>query len=273
MNAHRPSSITPERAIRPGGASCASGGNRSNADVLQMPHSRSSLANGQIQILLVEDDNQVANSISAGLEVEGFGVVRTRTAEEGLSLLAKSSFDVLLLDITLPGKSGLHMLLEMRANRIGTPVLILTARDTVGDRVLGLESGADDYLVKPFAFAELLARIRVLVRRSRPVQADALECGDLVIDVDTRTVTRAGVPLKLTRLEFEILKYLCLHREHVVTREMLARDIWKETNYNALDNIIDVNMVYLRRKVDDISTCKLIHTVRGVGFILREQDA
>jgi two-component system copper resistance phosphate regulon response regulator CusR len=272
VSANRLSSIGTERAIRAESALCASSGDRSKAGVLQLPHSRPSLPMSQIQILLVEDDNQVANSIIAGLKVEGFRVVRTRTAEEGLSLLPKNSFDVLLLDITLPGKSGLHMLLEMRASRIGTPVLILTARDTVGDRVLGLESGADDYLVKPFAFAELLARIRVLVRRRRPGQTDALRCGDLVIDVDTRGVTRAGIPLKLTRLEFEILQYLCIHQGHVVTREMLARDIWKETNYNALDNIIDVNMVYLRRKVDDISTCKLIHTVRGVGFIFREQD-
>jgi two-component system, OmpR family, copper resistance phosphate regulon response regulator CusR len=227
--------------------------------------------NSQGQILLVEDDDHVSNSIRAGLELEGYTVLRVRTAEEGLSLLPKHCVEILLLDIMLPGKTGLHLLLEMRANGVDTPVLILTARDTVGDRVLGLDFGADDYLVKPFAFAELLARIRALVRRQRPSQAGALRCGDLEIDINTHTVTRAGVPFTLTRIQFEILKYLCLHRGHIVTREMLARDVWKETNYSAIDNIIDVHVVRLRRKIDDTNTCKLLHTVRGVGLILRGQ--
>ena len=271
MNSKRLSSLSSDPAVQTAGMSDSGGGDRSLSGVLQLSHGRYGLQVTPIHVLLVEDDDQIADSIRAGLELEGFTVQRTRMAEEGLGLLRSNPVDVLLLDIMLPGKSGLHLLLEMRANRVDTPVLILTARDTVGDRVLGLESGADDYLVKPFAFGELLARIRALVRRIRPSQTDALRCGDLEIDVDAHTVTRAGGTLTLTRLEFEVLKYLCARQGHIVTREMLARDIWQDRNYSALDNIIDVHMVRLRRKVDDVSTSKLLHTVRGVGFILREQ--
>jgi DNA-binding response OmpR family regulator len=273
MNAKPLSSIAAARALRYGGEQGAANGDPGMAEVSRLSLSQRPQLDKLIQVLLVEDDDQVANSVRAGLELEGFGVRRTGTAEEGSVLLAEHPFDILVLDVMLPGKSGLHLLLELRANKVDTPVLVLTGRDAVGDRILGLESGADDYLIKPFALGELVARIRALMRRRRPMQAVALQCGDLKIDVNTRTVTRAGVLLPLTRLEFEILKYLSLHQGHVVTREMLAREIWKETSFDALDNIIDVNMVRLRRKVDDSSTCKLLHTVRGVGFILREQQA
>jgi DNA-binding response OmpR family regulator len=238
--------------------------------VLQLSHARHGHQNPPIDVLLVEDDDQIADTIRAGLELEGFTVQRTRMAEEGLGLLRGSPIDVLLLDVMLPGKSGLHLLLEMRAAGVETPVLILTARDTVGDRVLGLELGADDYLVKPFAFGELIARIRALVRRNRPSQAETLRCADLEIHIDARKVTHAGVSLALTPLEFDILKYLCARQGQIVTREMLASDVWQDRTYNALDNVIDVHMVRLRRKVDDVFTSKLLHTVRGMGFILKE---
>jgi DNA-binding response OmpR family regulator len=153
------------------------------------------------------------------------------------------------------------------------PVLVLTARDTIQDRVAGLDSGADDYLVKPFAFAELLARIRALVRRGRAAEAPKLGAADLDMDLITRRVTRAGRPVELTVREFELLEYLLRHQGQVVSRDTLARDVWKETARSTpLDNVIDVHIARLRRKVDADYPARLIHTVRGVGFMLREGE-
>jgi DNA-binding response OmpR family regulator len=154
-----------------------------------------------------------------------------------------------------------------------TPVLVLTARDSLQDRVTGLDSGADDYLVKPFAFAELIARIRALVRRGRSAEAPRLSAGDLEVDLITRKVMRGGTPVELTVREFELLEYLLRHQGQVVPRETLARDVWKETARSTpLDNVIDVHIARLRRKVDADYSVKLIHTVRGVGFMLREGE-
>ncbi len=173
----------------------------------------------------------------------------------------------------LPGRSGLEILQALRQRRIQTPVLVLTARDGVDDRVLGLDLGADDYLVKPFALPELLARIRALLRRGRPSEALRLKAADLELDVVTRRATRADRPLDLTVREFELLEYLLRHQGHLVSREMLAREVWKEPRRaTPLDNVIDVQMTRLRKKVDSDASPRLIHTVRGVGFVLKEGE-
>jgi DNA-binding response OmpR family regulator len=194
------------------------------------------------------------------------------TGEEGFYLVQTESFDLVILDVMLPGRSGLEILTTMRRHGLKTPVLILTARDAIDDRVHGLDTGADDYLVKPFAFPELLARIRVLFRRGVPETAPKFRVADLEMDVVGRSVTRGGLALDLTAREFELLEYLVRHLGHVVSREMLARDVWKEAaRHTPLDNVIDVHVARLRRKVDDQFDRKLVHTVRGVGFVVREE--
>jgi DNA-binding response OmpR family regulator len=172
----------------------------------------------------------------------------------------------------LPGRSGLEILTTIRQHGVKTPVLMLTARDAIEDRVRGLDTGADDYLVKPFAFPELLARIRALSRRGSPEASPKLRIGDLEVDVVGRAVTRAGQELDLTAREFELLEYLVRHQGHVVSREMLTRDVWKEAGrHTPLDNVIDVHVARLRRKVDDQFARKLVHTVRGIGFVVRDE--
>ena len=169
------------------------------------------------------------------------------------------------------GVDGLAILGEVRKRHLATPVLLLTARDTVDDRVAGLDAGADDYLVKPFAFPELLARVRALARRGQAEPEAALSLADLELDVSRRQVTRAGRALDLTAREFELLEYLLRHQGRVVSREMLARDVWKTVmRYTPIDNVIDVHVARLRRKLDDPFDRALLHTVRGVGFVLRE---
>lgn len=227
-----------------------------------------------MRILVIEDEPKVARALEQGLEGEHYEVVVATRGEEGFFRLVAEAFDLILLDLMLPGRDGLEILQTVRRRGIQTPVLILTARDAVEDRVLGLDSGADDYLVKPFAFPELLARIRAIVRRGRPEQVLRLKASDLEMDLLTRTVTRAGEVLELTAREYELLEYLMhLHRQ-VVSREMLSRDVWKEVGRAAvLDNLIDVYVARLRKKVDQGHPVGLIHTVRGVGFILREGDS
>ncbi|MFB3813824.1 MAG: response regulator transcription factor [Terriglobales bacterium] len=227
-----------------------------------------------MQVLVVEDDEKLAKSIRAGLLAEGYSVTLAHTAEDALQLTSRHLFDAILLDVMLPGLSGLQLLAALRQNRVATPVLMVTAKDTVEDRVRGLDSGADDYLIKPFALPELLARLRALLRRGKPDNAVILRCANLEIDTVTHTVKRDGVPVALTLREFEILEYLCRNRDRVVSREMLARDVWKEpSRHTPLDNVIDVHIAHLRRKLDDAFTPKLLHTVRGVGFILKEAAA
>ena len=220
--------------------------------------------------LIVEDDAKVAGAVSAGLVAEGYEVAVSRTGEDGYFRATMEPFDVVVLDIGLPGRNGLEVLSGWRQQGLTVPVLILTARDGVEDRVLGLNTGADDYLVKPFAFAELIARLRALQRRGRPEQAFRLHVADLELDALARTVQRAGVPVDLTAREFELLEYLLRHQGHIVSREMLARDVWRELNRGTpLDNVIDVHITRLRKKIDQPHVTRLIHTVRGVGFLLR----
>jgi DNA-binding response OmpR family regulator len=224
-------------------------------------------------MLVVEDEQKVANALREGLEGERYDVVVERTGEDAFFRMTTEAFDLILLDLGLPGRDGLQILTTLRSKGIKTPVLVLTARDTLQDRVAGLDSGADDYLVKPFAFAELLARIRALMRRGRAAESPRLAVGDLSMDLITRKVMRGGQPVELTLREFELLEYLMRYEGQVVSRETLARDVWKETaRTTPLDNVIDVHIARLRRKVDLDRSMKLIHTVRGVGFLLREGE-
>jgi two-component system copper resistance phosphate regulon response regulator CusR len=224
-----------------------------------------------MRVLIVEDERKVAHALKEGLEREGYEVSVATTGEEGYYLLDASPFDLVVLDLMLPGRGGLEVLATLRSRDRRIPVLILTARDTVEDRVVGLDTGADDYLVKPFAFPELAARIRALLRRGRTEPASRLQVSDLELDSSLHRVTRGGRELELTAREFELLEYLLRNRERVVSREMLARDVWKETSRaTPLDNVIDVHIARLRRKVDEAFEPKLIQTVRGVGFMVKE---
>ena len=225
------------------------------------------------RVLVVEDEQKVANALREGLEGERYQVAVEHTGEGAFFRLNTETFDVILLDLMLPGRDGLHILKTLRERGVKTPVLILTARDTLDDRVNGLDSGADDYLVKPFAFEEVLARIRALLRRGGATEPLRRRVGDLEIDVVTRKVTRGGKTVEVTVREFELLEYLLRHQGETVSRGTLARDVWKETaRTTSLDNVIDVHIARLRRKVDFDQPIKLIHTVRGIGFMLREGE-
>jgi two-component system copper resistance phosphate regulon response regulator CusR len=225
-----------------------------------------------VRLLVIEDDPKVAGALRAGLTAEQYDVVVSRTGEDGYFRATTEPFDAIVLDLMLPGRSGLEILAGLRQRGLTLPVLILTARDAVDDRVRGLDCGADDYLVKPFAFAELLARLRALLRRGRPEEALRLRLADLELDPLTRSVRRSGQPIDLTAREFELLEYLLRHEGRIVSREMLARDVWKQPMRGTpLDNVIDVHMARLRRKVDQGFAPRLIHTIRGVGFLVGER--
>jgi DNA-binding response OmpR family regulator len=222
-----------------------------------------------VRILVVEDDRKVARALREGLQAEHYDVRVASNGEEGFFLVNHETFDVVLLDLMLPRRDGIEVLTTLRKRGLQTPVLILTAKDTVEDRVHGLDLGADDYLVKPFAFPELVARIRALLRRGRMDQVLKLQLDDLEMDLVTRRVTRRASPIDLTAKEFELLEYLLRHQSQVVSREMLARDVWQVTaRATPLDNVIDVSIARLRRKIDDSFDKKLLQTVRGVGFVL-----
>jgi DNA-binding response OmpR family regulator len=228
---------------------------------------------GRPRVLVVEDEQKVARALKEGLEGDGYDVVAEHTGESAFFRLNTERFDVILLDVMLPGRDGLQVLATLRSQGIETPVLVLTARDALEDRVAGLDSGADDYLVKPFAFAEVLARIRALLRRGRSTEALRLTVGDLDVDLVSRKVTRAGRHIELTVREFELLEYLLRHEGQVVSRGALARDVWKETERTTpLDNVIDVHIARLRRKLDAEFPTRVIHTIRGVGFMAREGE-
>lgn len=226
------------------------------------------------RILVIEDEPKVAQAVRAGLSSQRFDVTVAATGEAGSAHLRSEAFDLLVLDLMLPGQNGLDVLRALRREGSQLPVLVLTARDAIEDRVLGLDAGADDYLVKPFALPELVARVRALLRRGQPDAALSLCCGDLRVDAPTRRATRGENVLALTPREFELLTYLLQHQGTVVTRAMLARDVWQQTRRaTPLDNVIDVQVARLRRKVDGPFAVPLIHTVRGMGFMLREGEA
>jgi two-component system, OmpR family, copper resistance phosphate regulon response regulator CusR len=221
------------------------------------------------RLLVVEDQKKLLNSLRRGLEEEGYEVVGVATGEQGYYTATTEPIDAIVLDLMLPGRDGMQVLRDLRARGFAKPILILTARDAVEDRVRGLDSGADDYLVKPFAFAELLARLRALLRRDQSGRELLLRADDLEMDLVARRVVRAGVELDLTRREFELLEYLLRHKNATVTRDMIAREVWKDAD-GTLTNTIDVYVNLLRKKVERPDARQLIHTVRGVGYALRD---
>ena len=225
-----------------------------------------------MRILIVEDEEKMAKALRTGLEADDFSVNVAHTGEDGFFLASTETYDLVILDLMLPNRDGMEVLAALRQKNVSVPVLILTSRDTVEDRVKGLDAGADDYLVKPFAFSELLARIRALLRRGKVESGDKLRLADLEILHAGRAVSRGGKELGLTAREFDLLEYMLRQKGRVISREMLARDVWQETaRYTPLDNVIDVHIAHLRRKLDDPFRTKLLHTVRGVGFVLREE--
>ena len=226
-----------------------------------------------LSVLVVEDELKVARALHAGFESEDYRTTLAHSGEEAFFLASERQFDVIVLDLMLPGRSGLDVLRMLRQRGCHTPVVALTARDTVEDRVAGLDAGADDYVVKPFAFSELLARVRALLRRSRSAETLRLVLADLEMNLVTRRVLRQDQLIEVTVREFELLEYLVRQQGHLVSREMLARDVWRETSRaTPLDNVIDVHVARLRKKIDMPGQAKLIHTVRGVGFVAREGE-
>lgn len=226
-----------------------------------------------MRILIVEDEVKVANALKQGFEDQGYEAVMANTGEDAFFRINTEPFNVILLDIMLPGRNGLQILTGLRKQGIQTPVILLTAQDAVEARVAGLNAGADDYVVKPFAFDELSARVRALVRRGGPLNGPRLKFADLDMDIMTRKVTRGGQVIDLTAREFELLACLLRHQDEVVMRDTLAQELWKESiRGTPLNNVIDVHIARLRRKVDVGYRRKLIHTVRGIGYGLREED-
>ncbi|HUC78335.1 MAG TPA: response regulator transcription factor [Vicinamibacterales bacterium] len=222
-----------------------------------------------MRALLVEDDNTIADFVARGLREAGFAVDRAGDGEAGLSSALKQSYDVAIVDLMLPKRDGLSLIEALRRKRIATPVLILSARRSVDDRVRGLQSGGDDYLTKPFAFTELLARVQALVRRStRPAEPTTLTAGDLELDLLSRRVTRGGKPIDLRPREFALLEYLLRNTGKVVSKTMILSHVW-EYSFDPQTNIVDVLVSRLRERIDRPFDQKLLHTVRGVGYVLR----
>lgn len=224
------------------------------------------------RVLIAEDEDKMRDSVAQGFKLEGWTVETAENGERASELLGEQAFDLLILDWNLPGRDGLDVLRHLRGRGAQTPVLLLTVRDGVADRVAGLEAGADDYLTKPFAFAELLARSRALVRRPLLTATPLLQCEDLRLDTRARTAFRNQEEIPLTPREVDILEYLMRYQNQVVTREMLEREVWKQTRrFTSLNNVIDVQIMRLRRKLDSEGRPSLLHTLRGVGYRLGKE--
>ena len=223
-------------------------------------------------MLLVEDEATIADFIRKGLSERGYAVDLARDGEEALDWAGAAAFDLIVLDVLLPVRDGVAVCRELRRRGVRTPVLMLTARDAVEDRVRGLDSGADDYLAKPFAFSELLARLRALTRRPPALLGTLLQLGDLALDTTTHQACRAGRSIPLTTKEYALLEYLLRHPHQILTRTMIAERVWDYDFENAT-NVIDVHVRNLRRKIDDPCPVKLIQTVRGTGYRLSDRAA
>jgi DNA-binding response OmpR family regulator len=221
-----------------------------------------------MRVLVVEDELKIAEALRDGLQAEQYAVAVERTGEAAFYRASTEDFDLMVMDLGLPGRDGLDVISALRQNNLRTPIIVLTARDSVGARVAGLDAGADDYIVKPFAFEELLARMRALMRRETAHPQLVLNAGPLSLDVVKRTITRDGERVELTVREFEVLECLMRLSGQVVSRETLAREVWQEARTSSLDNVIDVHVTRLRRKVDSAQAPSLIQTVRGIGFTL-----
>ena len=223
-----------------------------------------------MRLLVVEDEENLRTVIRKRLTKEGYRVDACADGQEALDYMAVSPYDTVILDIMMPKMSGMEVLKKMRAGGDQTPVLFLTAKDGIEDRVKGLDSGADDYLVKPFAFEELLARIRVMIRRQSDSASDEMTLADLTVDAGKHSVTRGGKAIELSAKEFAVLEYLMRHQGQVLSREQIEQHVW-DFDYEGGSNMVDVYIRYLRRKLDEGYEKKLIHTVRGAGYVMREQ--
>lgn len=223
-----------------------------------------------MRLLIVEDEKKVASFIKQGLEEEGYAVDVAMDGEEGLAMALDGVHDLFILDIGLPKMNGLQVLGELRKRKVATPVLLLTVRATIEDKVLGLDAGADDYLTKPFSFQELLARVRALLRRRPEGSPALLQFSDLVLDPARRTVSRGGEKIELTAKEFAILEYFLRNPGRVLTRTQIIEHVW-DYDFDTGTNLVDVYVNYLRKKVDSDRDPKLIHTVRGVGYVLKAE--
>ena len=221
-----------------------------------------------MRILVVEDERDLNRVISKRLESEGYSVDRCFDGEEALDFIDVGEFDAIVMDIMMPRINGIEVLKQMRSRNNTTPVLLLTARDGIGDRVNGLDAGADDYLIKPFAFEELLARIRVMTRKASGNPTNVFSAADLTMDLNSHTVVRGDVNINLSAKEFEILEYLLRNKGIVLSREKIESHVWN-FDYSGGTNVVDVYIRYLRKKIDDNFEPKLIHTVRGCGYVLR----
>jgi two-component system, OmpR family, copper resistance phosphate regulon response regulator CusR len=224
-----------------------------------------------VRILLVEDNRRLSDSLRMILQEDGYAVDTAYDGIDGEEAGMISGYDVIILDIMLPGKDGLEVCRELRNRRVNTPVLMLTARDALEDRVIGLDSGADDYLVKPFEVDELRARIRALLRRESSGKSGLLNIADLELDPATHTVRRGGQPIELTAKEFSLLEYMMRHPNHLITREMAEEHLWSYDHVIA-SNVVDVYIRRLRRKIDDPCPVKLLETMRGAGYRIREPE-
>ncbi len=223
-----------------------------------------------MRVLIVEDERKVAQFLKKGFQAESYSADIAADGETGLRLAQSSSYDAIILDIMLPRKNGLEVLRELRGGGLKTPILMLSVKSDVENRIEGLNLGADDYLPKPFAFSEVLARVRALIRRSSAdSQGTTLTVADLRLDLLSRSVERAGQKITLTNKEFEVLEYLVRNKGRVLSRIIMTEHIW-DMNFDSETNIVDVLINRLRRKIDDAFSPKLIHTVRGVGYVLRE---
>jgi heavy metal response regulator len=223
-----------------------------------------------VRILVVEDEKKVASFIRKGLEEEGYAVDVAADGEEGLALALTRVHDLIILDIRLPKMDGLRVLQALRHDRVAAPVLLLTVRATIEDKVLGLDAGADDYLTKPFAFQELVARVRALLRRRTEGEPTVLRVGDLMLDPARRTVIRGDEKIDLTPREFALLDYFMRNPGRVLTRTMIAEHVW-DYSFDTSTNVIDVYVNYLRKKIDAGRDLKLLHTIRGVGYVLKAE--
>ncbi len=224
-----------------------------------------------MRILVVEDERKVAGFIRKGLEEEGYAVDVAKDGDTGLAMGLEGVHDLILLDVHLPGRNGFSVLRELREKKVGTPVLLLTVRATIEDKVLGLDSGADDYLTKPFAFQELLARVRALLRRREGNREATLQVADLTLDPGRRVAYRRSERIDLTTKEFALLDYFMRHPGRVLTRTMIAEHVW-DYDFDSMTNVIDVYVNYLRKKIDKGRERKLIHTVRGSGYVMKAEE-
>jgi len=223
-----------------------------------------------MRILLIEDEKKVASFIKKGLEEDGYAVDHAAEGETGMHMGLDGTHDLIILDINLPKRDGLEILRELRRKKITTPILLLTVRATIEDRVIGLDTGADDYLPKPFSFQELLARIRALLRRPAEAESPILRLADLSLDPATRLVYRNKEKIELTAKEFSLLEYFMRNQGWVLTRTMIAEHVW-DYGFDTTTNVIDVYISHLRKKIDGVHKPKLFHTIRGVGYVLKKE--